>query len=220
MSVENVPVTSQVTKTSVDVSVTAAYDSAGGTSVANTTKSTHVVVHNKSDFEVEYKVDSGSWVPLRYHTNVRLDIDMSAQTLALRRGEVIAPSPATCVVDVYEPPVGLKAEGGDGAAEAASSVQSLAYSATRSVNHASGLEVIVGTLTGNVQIDVPTGIPARGVMVAYHFTQDGTGTRTLTWSASHKGSAPTAAGTAGQKQSVFFRSDGTNLIYAGASGWY
>lgn len=99
-------------------------------------------------------------------------------------------------------------------------VQSVAFAASLAVSLAAGNYVTVAALTGNLTHLAPTIIPPRGVRVAYSFTQDGTGTRTITWSAAHLGGAPTAAGTAGQKRTFWFESDGTNLLYMTATGWY
>jgi len=98
--------------------------------------------------------------------------------------------------------------------------QSPAYAGTLAVNLQSGNRVVVGTLTGNITHSAPTNVPAQGVQVVYEFTQDGTGGRTIAWSSAHKGAWPTGSGTANQKKTVSGRSDGTNLLFVGDSGWY
>lgn len=98
--------------------------------------------------------------------------------------------------------------------------QSLAFAATFASNLQLGNRVVVGSLTANITISAPTNIPVFDTAVVYEFTQDGTGGRTITWSSVFKGAAPTASGIANQKQRVEFISDGTNLIFVGASGWY
>lgn len=98
--------------------------------------------------------------------------------------------------------------------------QSPAFSATLAQNLQSGNRIVVGALTGNITMSSPTNVPPQGVEISYDFTQDATGGRTLTWSALHKGAWPTASGTANQKQTVRGVSDGTNIVFSGASGWY
>lgn len=99
-------------------------------------------------------------------------------------------------------------------------VQAVSYAASISVNLASGTKVQVGALTGALTHNAPTNIPIQGTQVWYEFTQDGTGGRGITWSSSHKGSWPTASGTASQKKTVVGYSNGTQLVFAGDSGWY
>lgn len=98
--------------------------------------------------------------------------------------------------------------------------QIVAYAATLACDLAEGNVVTVGTLTGDVTHATPNNIPAEGVRVVYMFTQDATGGRTITWSAAHKGAAPSGSGTANQQQRVEFASTGTALIFVSASGWY
>lgn len=100
--------------------------------------------------------------------------------------------------------------------------QSVSYAAALSaVNFNSGNRIQVGALTGNItSMGTPTNIPPQGTGIIYEFTQDGTGGRTLVWNSLHKGSWPTTSGTASQKKTVTGRSDGTNLIFVGDSGWY
>lgn len=98
--------------------------------------------------------------------------------------------------------------------------QAVSYAASISVNLTAGTKVQVGALTGALTHNAPTNIPVQGTQVFYEFTQDGTGGRGITWSSSHKGSWPTASGTANQKKTVIGYSNGTQLIFAGDSGWY
>lgn len=102
--------------------------------------------------------------------------------------------------------------------------QSVAFHATTmNMNLATGRNWTIGVLTANVTaMPDPTNMPAASgkAIVAYYMEQDGTGGRTFTWSSKHKGAWPTGSGTAGQKQTVFGYSDGTNLVFQGGSGWY
>lgn len=74
------------------------------------------------------------------------------------------------------------------------------------------------TLGGNRTLAAPTNIVA-GVRVAVQITQDGTGSRTLTWNAVFKfagGTAPTLSTGAGKIDVFHFVSfDGTTLVPAG-----
>jgi hypothetical protein len=98
--------------------------------------------------------------------------------------------------------------------------QSVTFAATLAVNLQLGNRVQVGALTASITMSSPTNMPIQGTRVTYELTQDATGGRGVTWSALHKGAWPTASGTASQKQTVFGVSDGTNVVFQGASGWY
>lgn len=98
--------------------------------------------------------------------------------------------------------------------------QAPAFATTLAINLASGNRITVGALTGAITIGSPTNIPPQGVEVVFEFTQNATGGFGITWGGNYKGAWPTAAGTANQKQSVYGRSDGSNIIFSGASGWY
>ncbi len=103
---------------------------------------------------------------------------------------------------------------------ASGSTQAPVFAASQAVDLSLGLNVAIGPMTANMTFLSPTNVPAAGSIVSYEFTQDGTGTRTITWSALHKGAFVTTAGTGGQKKRVTARSDGTNLIFVSDSGWY
>lgn len=79
---------------------------------------------------------------------------------------------------------------------------------------------ITFTSTGNTTWNAPSNVPPSGEPVYVQITQDGTGGRTQTWNAAFKGAWPTASGTGGQIQLITGRSDGTNLVFISASGWY
>lgn len=98
--------------------------------------------------------------------------------------------------------------------------QSLAYSATRSVNLQLGNRVQIGALTGNITISNPTNVPPPEVEVVIELTQDGTGGRTIAWGSAYKGAWPTNSGTANQKRVIRGYSDATNIVFASDSGWF
>lgn len=100
------------------------------------------------------------------------------------------------------------------------SKQLIAYSASLAVDLSLGLEISVAPLTGNITHAVPTNIPADNAEVVYFFVQDGTGSRTITWSASHLGAAPTSGGAANTKLRVEFVVVNGKLIFKSNSGWY
>ena len=98
--------------------------------------------------------------------------------------------------------------------------QSVAYAASINPNINLGNRVSVGALTGNISLTGPTNIPINGVEIIYELVQDGTGGRTISYGALHKGAWPTASGTSSQKQTLRGVSDGTNIVFSWASGWY
>lgn len=98
--------------------------------------------------------------------------------------------------------------------------QSPAFSASFACNLQSGNRVSIAAMTASMTHQSPTNIPPQGVVIEYNFLQNGTGGYGITWSALHKGSWPTASGTANQKKTVRGVSDGTNILFQGDSGWY
>lgn len=90
-------------------------------------------------------------------------------------------------------------------------MQNPAYAATVTLTVADPINVVVfQTLTGNITVANPVG--ARlGMRLIMAFTQDGTGSRTITWGAAFKAAA-NGAGTAGQKAATEFVYDGTNWV--------
>lgn len=74
----------------------------------------------------------------------------------------------------------------------------------------SGNVQVIGTLTGNTTINNPTAVPAAGTRVAFVFTQDATGNRTVAWGTNYI-NGRTISGTASGTSVVEFISDGTNL---------
>lgn len=59
----------------------------------------------------------------------------------------------------------------------------IAYAATITPNSDTTEIANVGTLTGNITIANPTGTQYDGQLLRFRFTQDATGSRTLTWGA-------------------------------------
>ena len=98
--------------------------------------------------------------------------------------------------------------------------QSVAYAAAINADMNLGNRVSIGALTGAIALNGPTNIPVFGTDVIYELVQDGTGGRAVSYGSLHKGAWPTASGTAGQKQTLRGVSDGTNIVFTSASGWY
>lgn len=59
-------------------------------------------------------------------------------------------------------------------------VQSIAYAATVTPDATAAAHVVIGALTGNITVANPTG-PTVGQILTFEFTQDATGSRTVTW---------------------------------------
>lgn len=70
--------------------------------------------------------------------------------------------------------------------------------------------IVVGTLTGNITVANPTGA-RKGMEMVLTFTQDGTGSRTITWGAAFSFTA-NGAGTANQKGATNFVYDGSRWV--------
>lgn len=103
---------------------------------------------------------------------------------------------------------------------AVNAAQALTDGATISWNVASGAFASV-TLGGNRTMAAPTNLQA-GASYALKITQDGTGSRTLTWNSVFKwpgGVAPTLSTAAGAVDLVTFVCDGTNLYGADLRGF-
>ena len=75
--------------------------------------------------------------------------------------------------------------------------------------------IVPAALTGNVTIGAPTN-PKLGMRLLFIFTQDGTGSRTITWNAVFKASA-NGAGAANTKGATEFFYDGTNWVQIGGA---
>jgi len=95
-------------------------------------------------------------------------------------------------------------------------VQSPAYTATITTTVVEeSTTVVVGTLTGNITIAAPLGA-RKGMDLTYCFTQDATGTRTVTWNAAFSFVA-NEAGAANEKGQSTFIYDGARWIQMGGS---
>lgn len=90
-------------------------------------------------------------------------------------------------------------------------IQSLPYAATVDVDPDFGEYVIIGTLTGAITITAANG-RAIGKTLTIDTTQDGTGGRVITWDAIFKAGAFAPVTTAGKRNVVTFRFDGTNYV--------
>jgi hypothetical protein len=90
-------------------------------------------------------------------------------------------------------------------------VQTPVYAATITPTlEFSDTKIIPGILTGNVTIANPIGA-RRGMRLTFVFTQDGTGSRTVTWGAAF-GFAANGAGTANQIGATSFVYNGTRWV--------
>lgn len=67
-----------------------------------------------------------------------------------------------------------------------STTQSIAYAASITPVIASGTLIKVGTLTGPILINNPTGSPTDGQRFTFHLNQDATGGRAITWGAAFR----------------------------------
>lgn len=92
--------------------------------------------------------------------------------------------------------------------------QDIAYAASITPSAAAGERIIVGTLTGNITINAPT-LPSKGAKLSFAFTQDATGSRTLTWNAAFK-KGTDVLGAASQKAAIEYLYDGTNWVAIGS----
>jgi hypothetical protein len=107
-----------------------------------------------------------------------------------------------------------------GLERSASTTQVQASSASPTLNVGLGNYITFTCPAGNVTWGAPTNITPAGDIVTIRILQDGVGSRTQTWNAAFKGAWPTAGGGANTVQIYQARSDGTNLIFLSASGWY
>lgn len=70
-----------------------------------------------------------------------------------------------------------------GASGAGDTAVSVSYAASITPDLTAGNIFNVGTLTGNITINAPTGTPTDGARIQFRLNQDGTGGRTVTWNA-------------------------------------
>lgn len=93
-------------------------------------------------------------------------------------------------------------------------VQAVDYAAAIDTDVLAGELVVVGALTGNVTVNAPSN-PFLGARLTYLFTQDGTGSRVVTWNAAFR--TPTdAGGSADETGGVTFRYNGSAWVQIGA----
>jgi hypothetical protein len=91
----------------------------------------------------------------------------------------------------------------------------IAYAATITPAASDALtHIAVGTLTGNITVANPTKA-ALGILLVFTFTQDGTGSRTITWGANFSLAAANGAGTANQIGATAFLYNGTKWVQIG-----
>jgi hypothetical protein len=103
------PVHAVLTRTKVAPVITAASDSAGQAYTwPAATSRVYLSNANSTKWALQYSVDGGAWQSLGPRQSAVLDIDISTQSLLLRRGEN---APASIVIDavVYTQPGGLQA---------------------------------------------------------------------------------------------------------------
>jgi len=100
-------------------------------------------------------------------------------------------------------------------------VQQISYTASLSVNAAAGEIVQVGALTGALAVAAPTN-PIAGQQLEFHFLQDGTGGRAVTWNAVFiRTSWSDAGNVANSRSSIRFTcNDGSNWFQSGAQKAY
>lgn len=75
------------------------------------------------------------------------------------------------------------ATGPQGPAGAGDTVASISYAASITPDLTAGNIFSVGTLTGNITINAPTGTLTDGKRITFRLNQDATGGRTMTWNA-------------------------------------
>jgi len=97
--------------------------------------------------------------------------------------------------------------------------QTVAYASAIQPNYAAGNLVNVGTLTGNITVNLISN-GSDGDRVSIRFTQDATGGRIVNWNASYKNATSGTSGTAGQKLLVTFERSGSEWVQTSSTGWY
>jgi len=93
--------------------------------------------------------------------------------------------------------------------------QEIAYAVAITPVAYDGATVVVGTLTGNITVNAPTGA-SKGMRLTFVFTQDGAGGHAINFDAVFKTSWVPGAG-AGAKNSISFVYDGTNWTQTSAA---
>lgn len=120
------------------------------------------------------------------------------------------------IVDYFEnSPFDADGGGGSGSGELPAVTVAYASSITPDISAYSIFNV--GTLTGNITINAPTGTPTDNTKLLFRFVQDGTGGRTYTWNAAFAFGTDVVSAdlptTASAKFEVFFRYNTTDSKY-------
>lgn len=79
-----IPVSANVVSATITAAVTAAAGGAGDV-IADTTNSLYVRLRNAGEVPCEYKVDSGSWLPLYHRSSAALDINLANSVIRVRK---------------------------------------------------------------------------------------------------------------------------------------
>lgn len=93
-------------------------------------------------------------------------------------------------------------------------VQSVAYAASITPDQYKGELVVVGALTGNLTVNAPAD-PQLGQRLRFAFTQDGTGSRTITWNSAFVLNSWTVESAASAKSTIAFVYDGSKWVAEG-----
>jgi len=97
-------------------------------------------------------------------------------------------------------------------------VVSYSYAATITPDVDTTEVATVGILTGNISIANPTGTPIDGQELAFRFTQDGTGSRTVTWGSAYafdtSTTVPNSATAANAIWEISFRWNAATSVWA------
>lgn len=88
-------------------------------------------------------------------------------------------------------------------------IQTPTFVSPLTIDASAGQIVVVGILTNNITINAPTN-PAKGQRLTLQFTQDGTGSRTVTWNAVFKVTWVDTGNTLGKRSAITFFYDGTS----------
>lgn len=123
--------------------------------------------------------------------------------------------------DVTGAIVGIKHPNGSEIPIGTGAVMNQPYAATLTLDLSQKPIVNIGALTGAITVANPTKLPAVGQEVQFHFTQDGTGGRAVSWGTNFV--FPVAwsntSNTAGTGSSITFVSNGNKLHAKGGNAW-
>lgn len=100
------------------------------------------------------------------------------------------------------------------------SINAVSYGASLTVNGGTAGDMVqISALTGNITINAPSN-PAKGKILIFVFTQDGTGGRTVTWDAVFKHAWSDTGNTANKRSTIQLYYDGSSWIQIGAQSPY